>query len=232
MKISTIFDKYAKNYDQNRRMLIPCFDRFYAAVVNLLPFSTQAGIQVLDLGSGTGLLSRFILARFPNAHLTLMDSSTEMLKQARQRFRHKLEQVQIIPGDYRYNLPGGPFDAVVSALSIHHIEEKEKFALFIRLSKIMSTNSIFINADQVLGETTKEEKLFRANWLEAVLANGISPTKLTEAHERMKEDRMSKLSVQLKGLQSAGFQNVACSFQDHSFVVYSGCIKDQTNHEV
>jgi trans-aconitate methyltransferase len=43
---------------------------------------------ILDLGAGTGLLSEFIMQKFPSASLTLLDESAEMLSKAQLRLEH------------------------------------------------------------------------------------------------------------------------------------------------
>ena len=74
-------------YDQARRKLVPCFDDFYRAALDLLPFAPEARFEVLDLGAGTGLLSAMIAEMFPKAQLTLFDLTPEMLTIARQRLK-------------------------------------------------------------------------------------------------------------------------------------------------
>jgi tRNA (cmo5U34)-methyltransferase len=217
-----IFDKWAGEYDRTRRQLIPCFDAFYQSAVEQLSFPSKAPIEILDIGAGTGLLSSMVRARFPNARLTLQDSSGEMLAVARSRFEELGNQVTYIHKDYRCNLPPGPFNAVVSALSIHHLTEPEKLDLFVDIAKVLDVNGIFVNADQVLGETPEQESDFRASWLQEVRTAGISQGDLAAAQERMKADKMSKLSWQLDCLRQLGYKQVVTAFQADSFVVYSG----------
>ena len=216
------FDSWAGEYDRSRRQLIPCFDGFYHAAVEQLDAHPQAPISVLDIGAGTGLLSARILEHFPRALMTLQDSSAAMLVIAQERFKAHKEQVTYLQHDYRLELPSGPFDAVVSALSIHHLTETEKIDLFQTVYGVLGSNGIFVNADQVLGETPAEEKFFRESWLAEVRAAEVSEADLEAALERMKADKMSTLRTQLSYLRSVGFQDVRAVFQDKSFVVYRG----------
>jgi tRNA (cmo5U34)-methyltransferase len=219
---SEVFDKYASQYDQSRRMLIPCFERFYQAAIDQLPFPTNQVIQTLDLGAGTGLLSAFLLTRYFHARVLMLDASAEMLNIAKKRLLAVGNQAKFLQADYRYQLPSGPFDAVISALSIHHLDEHEKMSLFQRLFVILKPGGIFINADQVLGETPEQDQYFRTYWLNQVRSSGILAEDLAAALERMKADKMSTLSWQLESLHQSGFTQVNCAFQELSFVVYSG----------
>lgn len=216
------FSKWASHYDRSRRQLIPCFDEFYSAAVKTLSFAGTNQIEVLDLGAGTGLLSAFVLDAFPDARFTLVDASGEMLDIAKDPFKAFPGQFRYVVGNYARELPKGPFHAVVSALSIHHLEEAEKLRLFREVFRVLIPGGMFVNADQVLGKTAEEERVFRESWLREVKERGVSETDLAGALERMREDRMSTLEVQLTGLMAAGFAHVDCVFQDKSFVVFTG----------
>jgi tRNA (cmo5U34)-methyltransferase len=218
----SVFSKWASRYDRSRRQLIPCFDDFYAAAVEALPFAATDQIDVLDLGAGTGLLSAFVRERFPHAHLTLLDASREMLDIARDRFRSASDRIEYVVGDYARELPEGEFHAVVSAVSIHHLDEEAKKALWREIFRIVRPGGIFVNADQVLGRTAEEEKFFREAWLNEVRECGVSAADLAGALERMREDKLSTLEVQLAGLGAAGFERVGCVFQEKSFAVFAG----------
>ena len=72
-------------------------------------FPPQAPIRVLDLGAGTGLLSAFILVRYPHARLVLYDASARMLAIVRERFHSLGEQVGYLLGER------GKYDGDLSA---------------------------------------------------------------------------------------------------------------------
>ena len=50
--IKDAFDSIAHDYDRARRQLVPCFDEFYRAAIDLLPFEKELEFEVLDLGAG------------------------------------------------------------------------------------------------------------------------------------------------------------------------------------
>lgn len=223
MSIRDAFDRAAESYDAVRRQLIPCFDDFYGTVLDVLEEVPDGAMRVLDLGAGTGLLSALILDRFPRAGVTLLDISEGMLAVARRRF------VAVAPGriafmtsDYAAQPLGGPFDAVVSALSIHHLEDEAKRALFGRVFAALRPGGLFINADQVLGPCPEREARYRAQWLRQVRASGIGDDQLAAARERMALDRMAPLADQLRWLEKAGFAAVDGLYKNWSFVVYAG----------
>lgn len=219
--VREIFDRSVHRYDQTRRQLIPCFDDFYRIAAELVPFAPDDVFSVLDLGAGTGLLSMIISARYPGAHFTLTDISGEMLDKARKRFENESRRFSFEVGDYSLEL-SGTFDLVVSALSIHHLEDLRKASLFDAVYRALCPGGMFINADQVKGETEAVDRIYRENWLRQVQESGIDEADFLAARERMKADRMGTLEDQLGFLRAAGFREVNCWYRNYSFAVYSG----------
>jgi tRNA (cmo5U34)-methyltransferase len=213
MSIRETFDRSAGSYDRSRRQLLPCFDAFYGTALERLPFARDAGIRVLDLGAGTGLLSAFIAERFPRARIELVDISEAMLDRARARFAGE-SRLRFHRLDYLREPLGGPYDAVVSALSIHHASADEKVGLYRSAFAALAPGGAFVNADQVPGD--------REAWLREVREGGVSEEDLAAALERMREDRPSAVEDQLRWLEAAGFRGVGCWYRRHIFAVFGG----------
>lgn len=118
------FDRWATEYDGERRLLISPFDEFYGAAAeaaSLLPGgrvrtagADRGAIRVLDLGAGTGLLTAVLAERLPGAELTLLDEAPGMLAQARQRLARLADRLHVIEGDLLDAMPDGPFDVIAS----------------------------------------------------------------------------------------------------------------------
>jgi len=100
--VRTHFDRRATDYDGYRRNLIVNYDEYYSIGIDMLACS-KAAPRVLDLGAGTGLSTLFLLKRFPDARVTLLDFSEEMLSVARERFRDN-PNINYVVGDYRFLL--------------------------------------------------------------------------------------------------------------------------------
>ncbi|PHJ56526.1 methyltransferase type 11 [Nostoc linckia z18] len=222
MNIQEAFNNSAADYDQLRRILIPCFDDFYKTAVEIIPNNRSASLKILDLGAGTGLYSGMVQSVFPNAEFTLLDLAFEMLEKAQLRFSKMGKFPRILIGNYVEVDLGDSYDLVISALSIHHLPDSDKQSLYQKIYNILNPGGMFINADQVLGKTTDLEKLYRQHWLNSVLALGISHEDLKAAQKRMEYDCMTPLDVQLRWLEAAGFQNVDCWYKNFSFTVFGG----------
>ena len=223
LTVAALFDATAEDYDRGRRQLVPPFDDFYRAAVESIPSEADAAIRVLDLGAGTGLLSALVARAFPRARITLVDVSPQMLGMARQRFADEPERFELRVMDYATNPLPGEYEAVVSALSIHHLDGIEKRELFRKVYDVLCDGGVFVNADQVLGSTPEIEARYREAWLRQVHERGVGEEDLAAALARMEEDKLSPLDEQKAWLAEAGFQQVDCPYKNYSFAVYSGC---------
>jgi len=216
--MSTVWN--ATTYDSERRRLIHCFDEFYGTVGELIARFCPSSPNILDLGAGTGILSAAIVDRVPSAKLCLLDASSEMLKQAVSRLANW--QPEITVQSLSDKLPPGPFDAIVSALAIHHLDDAEKRNLFSRILAELSPGGIFINAEQVVGRSQRLQNLNEAVHLDRARALGSSEAEIQEAIQRMSYDKCATVSDQVTWLDQIGFEDAECFFRSFRFAVFAG----------
>lgn len=212
------FDAAAKEYDQQRRSLIRCFDGFYGAVVewaDVLPTEPR----ILDLGAGTGLLSAMLLEQYPNARMTLIDFSSDMLEQAKARFAGN-DRITYITADYTSYPFHEPFDAIVSSLSIHHLPHPQKQVLFRSIRGWLKPGGRFINADQAAGASELFDQTYRRYWLRDAAASGLSEAAIQASVNRRKLDINAGHVEQLQWLREAGFEDADCVFKSNEFTVF------------
>jgi tRNA (cmo5U34)-methyltransferase len=219
MGVAETFDRSARRYDASRRTLVPCFDGFYGSALAALPSDRMRALHVLDLGAGTGLLSMLVASEYPRARFTLMDVAPGMLEIARERFADQAGRFEFCVGNLAcVELPSDA-DCAISALAIHHLSAHEKAALFRRIFEALRPGGVFVNAEQVQGETPEEDAENRRSWRAEARALGASEEELALADERMSEDQPSTVPEQLAWLSEAGFRDVACRFRHGMFAV-------------
>ena len=216
--IRQAFNKFAQDYDAQRAFIIPEMRQYYGAAV----WATETGAkkpQVLDVGAGTGLLSAFLLEKFPDARLTLMDISENMLDMARKRFATRAETKYVVC-DYSCSELGGPYDIVCSALSIHHLAPEDKRRLFGRIHTALKPGGVFVNADQAEGETPYFSQRYLDYWNEFLRSGPMTEAQHAEILKRRDTlDRNERLSDQLSWLAEAGFSDVDVVYKNRTFIV-------------
>ena len=224
MTVKKIFDAGALQYDRNRRKVIPCFDDFYKTLIRLIPFDSDEKFNVLDLGAGTGLVTALIFNVFPEAVVSLLDVSGEMLEKAKERFEGK-DNVQFHVMDYDSSPLPGKYDLIVSAMSIHHLEDYGKKHLFQKIYDALVPGGIFIHAELARGATDDIEEIYQEQWRKHLEGTGLNEDELDVIYERMSYDIPAPLDIQLSWMRDAGFLSLDCFYKYFNFVVYAGSKK-------
>ncbi len=214
------FSAHAPEYDATRRAIVPCFDTFYGTAVEVLSLRGGPVERVLDIGGGTGLMSEAVLAAHPEAEVVILDGSGEMLSRAASRLQGR--RVELIEQDMRDALPGGPFDAVVSSLAIHHLEHSEQRLVYAAAAQRLRPGGVFVNAEHVAERTPWLERIGRARWRAAAAAAGASQEELDASDERMALNRCATTADCLGWLEAAGLEDCECFFTQFYFAVLAG----------
>jgi putative AdoMet-dependent methyltransferase len=151
------FDDWAETYDAS--VLINQFPflgypDILASVVTLA--DAQAGMSVLDMGTGTGNLAE-LFARL-DCELWCTDFSSSMLAKACQ----KLPQAHFLLHDLHMELPAEftrPFDRIVSAYVFHHFELDEKVRILHSLLPHLASGGRMVIGDIAFRDQAALEKV-------------------------------------------------------------------------
>jgi tRNA (cmo5U34)-methyltransferase len=154
-----VFNTFAQDYDSQREYIIPQMHEYSRAAVWAME-SDAPEPSIIDIGADTGLLSAFLLEKYPGARLTLVDISGNMPDQAWKRFAARPETAYVV-SDYSESDLGGQYDLVCSALSIHHLSAEEKRRLFVRIFEALKPGCLLVNADQAEGGAAVPQLLER-----------------------------------------------------------------------
>jgi tRNA (cmo5U34)-methyltransferase len=159
---------------------------------------------------------------FPKAQLTLFDLTPEMLTIARQRLKPLGRRVRFVTADFAAAAPVKSYDAVVSALALHHLPDSGKRHLFADIFKYLTPGGVLINADQVAGETAAIDRRSRETWMRRSGELKATERDLNAALERMKQDLPATVGQQLTWMRESGFVEVSSSYRNLIYAVISG----------
>jgi tRNA (cmo5U34)-methyltransferase len=118
------FDWTPEVYLKRIRSEVSGYDELQEQTVAAIPFPPE---RVLELGMGTGETTRRLIEAYPDAWVVGLDASPDMVFRARQTY----DDVQL--ARMEDPLPDGPWDLVISVLSVNGLTDEQKQALFRRV---------------------------------------------------------------------------------------------------
>lgn len=221
------------------RYFVPQREYQLQTLADLIP-PPGSPASILELSCGEGLLARVLLDRFPSATLHCYDISPAMLAQAQARLaqfgsRFVPRQFDLVATEWRTAAP--TFHAVVSSLTIHHLDGQEKQQLFGDLYRMLLPGGVLVVADLVAPTRELGTAVAANAWDEAVRQRSQQldgNNDALEHFERLKWnlyrypedpeaaiDKPSSLLDQLKWLEQAGFTAVDLHWALAGHVIYS-----------
>ncbi len=218
MNIEEQFNLIAEEYDANRKKFIPCFDDYYENTTKLIVSNIAKPKRVLDLGAGTGLLSFFWYQQCPSSEYVLVDIADEMLNVARKRFAG-IDSISYQILNYSNGLPDEDFDVIMSALSIHHLENEEKMKLFERIYDKLPSGGLFVNYDQFCAGQDEINDWFSCYWENQLANSGLTEKDIELWQERKKLDKECSVEEEIEMLRGCKFKTVKCIYSYHKFSV-------------
>ncbi len=149
------FNEKSSNYD-NRHLELGLMD-YKTKITDFLHEKTN---EILDLGVGTGLELISLFERFPNAKVTAIDITENMLEVL--KTREFAKNITIICRDFfEVDFGKEKFDAVISSAALHHFSKKEKEILYQKIHDALKQNGQFINSDKFVESEQEEMKLMK-----------------------------------------------------------------------
>jgi tRNA (cmo5U34)-methyltransferase len=140
------FHFFPEDYLALVRAEVPDYDLLQDTVATVA--AERQASSILDLGTGLGTTAERVLAGQPGARLVGIDESPPMLDHA----RAALPDADLRVSRIEDRLPEGPFDLVISALAVHHLEGPAKADLFERVAAVLAPGGRFVLADVVVPE--------------------------------------------------------------------------------
>jgi len=181
LNVMQFFDQAVSEYDELIQAAIPRYDEIFWAMFYYLPEDFNP-TNILELGCGTGNLTRLIAKRWPESQITIVDISKEMLKETSQR----LNSPNLTPIESTFEalaFPDSSFDLVMSSFSIHHMLDADKRNLFHQLAHWLKPDGFFVMGDMLVPESAHLRSANMQELERVASKNGASETHLHEWRE-------------------------------------------------
>ena len=217
------FQEEAIEFDSTILKLVPHYPQMIEALVSVIPFEKKDQIKIIDLGSGTGYISMKLKEAFPNSIITCLDFAENMIAQSKLRLE-KYKDVNYLLEDIREFEFDKKYHAVVSSLTLHHLEtKKDKIKFYKKVFESLESEGVFYNADIILGSNDILQKTYVSKWKE-FMAKSIPEEEIENKWmvTHYKEDRPEILLEQIEWIKNIGFEDVDIVWKYYNFAVYGG----------
>lgn len=205
------------------RFFVPEREYQIKTLCNAIPEKGEP-FHVIELACGEGLLAEAILERFSHATVHGYDLSPRMLSAAQTRlarFNRRFQPRQFDLIDTEWRSPPFAPHAVVSSLTVHHLDGPGKAQLFTDMYQMLSPGGVFVFADILLPANVRANAIAAETWDSAVRQRAGGRADIYDAFENLEWnlhrypedpktgiDKPSTLFEQLNWLQQAGFTGI------------------------
>jgi tRNA (cmo5U34)-methyltransferase len=221
--VRSFFDELSSEYDASIQRLIPQYQEIFETLVTYSFLDRQAPLRVLELGCGSGNLSLFIAHLFPNARLTLVDLSPEMLVQAKAKLSAHLNRVTFQQANFlEVDLPENGFDWTVSSFALHHLPDPEKQVVYKHIHQWLQPGGILRIADGTAILPAEHGKPYlHTTWMAAAKEAGASDEECKLWMEHTQQyDHFASLHHHFQWLHDTGFSEVDCYWKKLHLAVF------------
>ena len=224
---------FAETFVRDRRRLIPLVEGQEEVVVRLLTRGERRVSRFLDLGAGAGAFAELVMRAHPGSTGVLVDFSAPMIAAAERRLAPYSGRWDYVRGDlsdaaWTAALPGGRYDAVVSAFCIHHLPDERKRALYTQAHDLLEPGGLFLNWEHVaangLGDGMLEEWMVER----LLAAERARPQRrpddevLREYFDSAEVDILAHPQDQCDWLREIGFEGVDVFFGAPEIAIFGG----------
>ncbi len=190
-------------------------EHHFRLLAGLLPFGRDKNFSFLELGAGAGGATRVLLDTYTAATAVLADFSPQMMAEGERELadyagRFSYVVFDMATSDWPVEL-GGPFDAAVTSLCIHHLTDARKAAIFAGIFERLVPGGWYFNYDPVRAP----DPVVGARW--QATNDRDDPEAAHKRHNRSAEEQarfenhvrhLAPLTPQLAALADAGFEGV------------------------
>lgn len=229
---SEIFIKYG-------RAFIPQREKQVQIMVDAIS-PLDGPFHIMELACGDGTLAEALLTRFADAVVHGYDLSPQMLETAQQRladYGRRFQPMQFDLHSTAWRRPSFSPHAVVSSLTIHHLDGSGKAQLFADVYEMLAPGGVFVVADLILPANPQAREIAADGWDTAVRTQADADNtpeafdaflKLQWNLHRYPEDpktgidKPSTLLEQLNWMEQAGFDGVDVLWMMAGHVIFMG----------
>ena len=216
----------ASDFFPNANQISPAFDCTHELLFRTMATLLPTAPSVLDLGAGTGRLSKLVSDRFPDSRVMLLDVSERLLTEAARQLAEvgaKFTTVVVDMFESDLGLEANSFDCVVSSYALcHGRSESEYEGLYRQIMNYIKPAGCFLCLDHVHGARAELTMIGFEDWA-AVLGQHFPEDRVESILKNsLIEDSPLDIPHHLSLLEKVGFERVDVLWKEGLFALYGG----------
>src|SRR5262245_54743024 len=194
-------------YDRQIRGLIPHYDELIAEAARALDAARRPIRHIVDLGIGTGTLTRACLGVAPGARVTGIELDASMSAMVKPRLGRLASRVRLVHGSFLDTaLPA--CDAIIASYSLHHTRNRrDKAASYRKCKRALRPGGILVSGDCFPPASPELWARDVDDWVSHLARTYKTRTKARREFESWQdEDTYVPLAEEIRLLRAAGFR--------------------------
>ena len=186
--------------------------------------SHKAILNILEIGTGTGITTKIILSCKKNVKLLSIDNNNKTIILAKNKFKHEAN-IDFVCADaleYIQNT-NKTFDIIVSAFTLHNFKYHYRSHIYKAIYSKMNDNALFLNADKYSPDDDRLRNTVLQNIIGKyfdvfTIAGKIKLLKYWVLHyiEDQSPEKVMKLRISQDIMANNKFNNIKVVYQDKS----------------
>lgn len=206
-------DEFAATWDSRHLVGNPSRPFQLGLIESILRHHGSDGaISILEVGSGTGLVSELILSALPNATVDGLDNSPQMMRSAAERLcKHSARFRQLVADLTEFDdavLNERQYDAIVILQVLHELSPQRKGDVLVRLRAHLREGGLMLYGERIRPDYSTFAAPLKALW--ETLCRWTPEVQQPSHEERVarvlaKEDHIVTLAQELGAFEEAGY---------------------------
>jgi len=208
-----------RDYATRIRQLVPRYDELVRCIVGTL--RERSPVNVLDIGTGDGSMSRVVLEALPDSRLTAVDASPDMAAEAARQLESFGDRATVVRTDILQLEPAEPLDAVFSNLVLHNIPFPEKRQLLGTIADWLGDGGLFVWGDLIRHADPVVQQRLVGERRAFALSEGC-PEEIVDWNFRKEagDDYPFTTVKAAEALKRAGFSDVQLVWEHDTFALF------------
>ncbi len=213
-------EEVASVFDDMLNRSIPFYQENLNLQIDILKNFLKPNDKIVDLGSSTGTFLINLAKKTKNLNLIGIDSSSAMIKRAKQKAKAFGVNIKFIEADFlEYDFSNSK--AIISNYTIQFIRPLKREKLIKKIYDSLTKNGIFLMSEKLISENKKLNKIMIDIYYDYKKKMGYSEFEIAQKREALENVLIPySMNENIEMLKNAGFSEVEVIFRWNNFATF------------